>query len=374
MNIEFGDPEIPSRTIDSMVELLKSNRITEGSRVKKFEERWGDLFGYPHSIATPSGTAADTIACMSLYDFGAKRGDEVIVPALAFAAVGEAVLAAGLNPVFIDIKRDTLNIDETKIEQAITSRTRAIMPVHTMGKPAKMDVITDIARAHNLKVIEDACEAHGAKYQGRHIGLWGDAAAFSFYAAHLVFAGEGGMVSTKDDQMAHVLRSVKTHGRKPGTVYFDHERLGVNAKMTDMAATIGLDQLDDFWRVYRTRKDNLVYLLGQTKDLQDRAYFNNEEKGEDICPHAFSVTLKEGDRRGAKDLYVFLEERGIKSKVNFRSMPTQQGAFAFIGHRLGDFPEAEYVGDKGVHFGIHQKLTKDNLDYASEALHDFFKT
>ena len=369
--IKFGDVKISDKTRKDMDDLLRSHRVTEGAKVRKFEEEWGRLFGYKYSIATPSGTVADTLACMALYDFGAQRGDEIIAPALAFAAVGESILAAGFKPSFVDIKRDTLNIDAEKIEEKISDRTRAIMAVHTMGKPAEMDKIMAIANDYDLKVIEDSCEAHGARYQGKYVGNWGDMAAFSFYAAHLIFAGEGGMVSTNDETIAQSIRSVKTHGRRPGTIYFDHQRLGINGKVTDMAAVIGLGQMEEgFWNVYNKRKENLRYLLSKTKDLEGMAFFNLEGPQEDICPHAFSVTLK-GDGT-AKELFDYLENRGIQTKVNFRSMPTQQQAFAFMGHKEGEFPEAEYVGNKGVHFGIHQHLTREDLDYASEVLHEFF--
>jgi dTDP-4-amino-4,6-dideoxygalactose transaminase len=310
---------------------------------------------------------------MTLYEKGAKRGDEVIVPALAFAAVGSSVLYAGFKPVFVDIRRDTLNIDESKIEGAITDRTVAIMPVHTMGKPAKMDEIMDIAKRNRLTVIEDACEAHGATYKGKIVGHWGDMATFSFYAAHLIFAVEGGMVSTNNPELDYPLRSIKSHGRVPGQIFFDHQRLGFNGRMSDLHATVGEGQLPQFRDIYGKRRGNLVYLLEQTQDLRDRAYFNLEEADEEHCPHAFSVTLKEGERTNAMDLHAFLEGKGIQTKVNFKSMPTQQRAFAHLGHKLGEFPEAEYVGDKGVHFGIHQYLTRDDLDFASETLHDFFK-
>ena len=371
--ISFGDIVIPQHTKDRMAALLETNRITEGPAVKEFEEKWGKLFGYPHSVALPSGTAADTLACMSLYDFGAKRGDEVIVPALGFIAVGASVLHAGFKPVFVDVERDTMNIDPNKIEAAITPRTRAIMPVHTMGKPAKLDEIVAIADHHDLRVIEDACEAHGATYKGRFVGNWGDMSTFSYYAAHLIFASEGGMVSTRDPEIDYVLRSLKSHGREPGKIVFDHQRIGLNGRMTDMQAVVALGQIDNFWQIFHKRKGNLVYLLDQTEDLADRAQFNMEGEGEVACPHAFSVILREGEERNATDLHDYLNSRGIQAKYNFKSMPTQQKAFAFMGHQLGEFPQAEYVGNKGVHFGIHQYLKTPDLDYASEVLHDFFK-
>ena len=269
-------------------------------------------------------------------------------------------------------EKETLNINPGKIEEKITPRTRAIMAVHTMGKPCEMDSIVDIARRNNLYVIEDSCEAHGAKFKGKYVGNWGDMATFSYYIAHLVCCGEGGMISTNNDMIAPILRSVRTHGRKDGDLYFNHVRLGHNAKMNDLEASIGLSEIDRFWWTFNKRKENLNRLIERTMDLKEYAYFNTENSYESVCPHGFSVTLKDPKYNLAK-LSKFLEENSIKCKRNFGSMPTQHKAFEFLGYKLGDFPEAEYIGDNGLHFGVHQYLTIEDLDYASDVLHKYFK-
>ncbi|MEM4259553.1 MAG: DegT/DnrJ/EryC1/StrS family aminotransferase [Candidatus Pacearchaeota archaeon] len=371
MRIEFGELKIDERAKKNLLHVVKTNWASGGPKVKKFEEEWGRLFGYKYNIATSSGTTADLSACLALYDFGAKRGDEIIAPALAFAAVGEAIILAGFNPIFVDVEKETLNINPKKIEEKITPKTRAIMAVHTMGKPCKMDAIIDIAKKNNLFVIEDSCEAHGAKYKGRYVGNWGDMATFSYYIAHLVCCGEGGMVSTNREDIAEVLKSVRTHGRKNGELYFDHVRLGHNAKMNDLEASIGLSEVEKFWQTFEKRKKNLLKLIEQTRDLQEFAYFNTEGKDEIVCPHGFSVTLKD-PKYNLSELYKFLELNSIKCKRNFGSMPTQHKAFEFLGHKLGEFPEAEYIGDNGLHLGVHQYLNTDDIDYVSDKLHEYF--
>ena len=373
MKIEFGDLKLDERTKSHLEEVVKTSWVSAGPKVKKFEEKWGKLFDYKYNVSMSSGTSADIAACMTLYDLGAKRDDEIIVPALAFAATGNSVLAAGFKPVFADIEKETLNIDPNKIEAEIDQRkTKAIMAVHTMGKPCNMNLIMEIAKMHDLYVIEDSCEAHGAKYDEKYVGHFGDMTTFSYYIAHLVCCGEGGMVSTNNEKISDLLQSIKSHGRKPHSLYFDHRRLGLNFKMNDLEASIGLPQIEDFWKTFNKRKDNLYYLLEQTKDLQKFAYFNLEDKNEIVCPHAFSVTLK-NPKYNLKKLYKFLEDNSIKCKRNFGSMPTQHKAFKFLGHELGEFPEAEYVGDNGLHFGIHQYLSKKDLDYVSDKLHKYFK-
>ena len=372
MRIEFGDLRINEKAKELLMDVVKTNWASGGPKVKQFEEEWGKLFGYKHNIAVYSGTGADIGACMALYDFGAKRNDEIIAPALAFAAVGEAILQAGFTPVFVDVERETLNINPHKIEEKITSHTRAVLVVHTMGKPCEMDTIMEIARKYNLLVIEDACEAHGAQYKGKFIGHWGDMAVFSFYIAHLICCGEGGMISVNNDQIADVLRSIRTHGRKGGQLYFDHERLGSNLKMNDMEASLGISEAEKFWLTFETRRKNLFYLLYKVRDLEKYAWFNLEGPHDIVCAHAFSITLKD-QHYDCATLYKFLEDNSIRCKRNFGSMPTQHKAFEFLGHKLGDFPEAEYIGDHGLHFGIHQYLSLDDLDYIADKLHEYFK-
>ena len=200
--IPFGTITITEKTKSLIAAALESKRISSGKLVREFEEKFASLFGVREAVAVSSGTDADALALAVLYDYGAQRGDEIIVPALSFVATGNAVLHAGFIPVFADIERETLNINPNLIEQAITERTRAIMPVHLMGKPADMDGITDIAKRHNLYVIEDAAEAYGAMYKGRKIGTIGDIGAFSLYVAHIITTGEGGAVVTNDKELA----------------------------------------------------------------------------------------------------------------------------------------------------------------------------
>jgi dTDP-4-amino-4,6-dideoxygalactose transaminase len=376
MRVEFGELRIGEKARQNLMHCVDTNWASGGPKVREFEDKWGALFDYKYNKAMSSGTDACINACMALYDFGAQRGDEIIVPALSFIATSNAVLAAGFKPVFIDIQRETLNIDHNKIREKITPKTRAIMCVHTMGKPCDMVAIMNVAKDHDLFVIEDSAEAHGAQFMGKYVGKWGHMACFSYYVAHLICCGEGGMVSTDYAGLADVLNSTRTHGRKNGDLYFDHVRLGINSKMNDLEASLGLEAVDHdtFWWVFNTRKDNLYYLLQGLRDLEEHCFFNKEETYEIVCPHAFSITLKDPVRHPMRDLYDHLEKNSIKAKRNFGSIPTQHGAFAWMGHKLGEFPEAEYVGDNGLHFGCHQFLKKEDLDYIISVIYDWFKS
>ncbi len=381
MEIDFGVAGvIDERTRSLMMETLGFGKrrkwVTYGPRVNELEEKFAGTFGYKHAVAMSSGTTADTVAALNLYGINAEASldrfaNEIIVPALAFIAVGEAVYQAGFKPVFVDVKRETQNIDPDKVEQAITDKTRAILAVHSLGKPCDMKAIMEIAKENNLCVIEDGCEAHGAMYDGKYIGHFGDMITFSSYAAHLICSGEGGMLATNDDKIADLSHSIRNHGRDNNSLYFDHIRMATNAKMNDLEACVGIPQTEDFWQTFKKRKKNLNYLLEQVKDLEEFAYFNREEENEVLSPHAFSLVLKD-ERFNYKELYYFLQRYGINCKRNFGSIPTQHKAFTFMGHKKGDFPEAEYVGNNGLHFAVHQELGLEHMDYASDLLHNYF--
>lgn len=373
MRINFGDLIIGDTAKKYFQRVFDKNWASEGDNVKEFEDKFAKKFGYEHAVATSSGTDADINCCTSLYDFGANREDEIITPALSFVATANSILAAGFIPKFVDIEMETLNIDPSKIEDVITDKTRAIMVVHTMGKPCEMDSILKIAKSYNLKVIEDACEAHGAKYKDRNVGTIGDMGAFSFYTAHQIVCGEGGMAVTDDDKLAGVIRSIKSHGRPPGSIYFDFQRIGFNSKMNDLEAALGLEGLEKFDEHFNKRKNNLYKLLELTKDLSEYCYFINEEKYEKISPHAFPLVLKD-EKYNRDKLYQYLESKGIQCKTLFGCLPTQHNVFKFLKYKYGQFPVAEYVGRNGLHFGMHQYLTDDDMLFIDSTLKEYFRS
>lgn len=360
--IEFGELRIGEKARKNLMEVCDTNWASGGPKVKELESKWSDLFNYSRSVATSSGTDGCINSCLALYDLkDAKRNvSEVIVPALSFIATSNAVRAAGLVPKFVDVKRETLNIDETKIEEAINENTVAIQVVHTMGRMAEMDVICEIAERHGLIVIEDACEAHGAKFKDTLVGHWGHMSIYSFYVAHLVCCGEGGMISTNDDKIADLVFSTRSHGRPVNSVYFDHQRAGINSKMNDMEASIGLEAIDVFWDTFWTRHASMKRMRKAVEGFEDVAWFSEEDEGNINCPHGFSITCKhEGNIEIIKETF---DKYNIHHKRNFGCIPTQHGAFADMGHYLGQFPEAEWVGMNGVHIGCHQYLSDEDID------------
>jgi len=392
MKIPFGTISITKETKNLINEILESNRVSSGKYVQKFEERFAELIKIKEAVAVSSGTDADTLALAVLYDYGAKRGDEIIVPALSFVATGNSILHAGFKPVFVDIKRETLNIDPDKIEEVITDKTRAILPVHLMGKPADMDPIIKIAKRHNLYVIEDAAEAYGAIYKGRNVGTLGDLSAFSTYLAHLISTIEGGVVATNREDFAEVLRSLRAHGRackckvctlnirggycpkrfqRGEDTRFIFERVGYSSKMNELEAAVGLGNLDIYSEILKQRRDNLINLKQKFEKFRPYLVTIQEESYETIGPHAFPMIIQEEAPFTRNQLITFLEQNGIETRSLFLSMPTQCPGFNFLGYKLGEFPNAEFIGRNGLHIGVHQGLKEEHIDYFIKKINTF---
>ena len=394
MKIPFGAVTITEYSRQLISQILDARRVSSGKYVREFEERFASLIGVKDAVAVSSGTDADALALAVLYDFGAKRGDEVIIPALSFVATGNAVLQAGFKPVFVDIDRKTLNIDTSKIEVVITDKTRAIMPVRLMGKPADMDKINTLAKKHKLYVIEDAAEAHGATYRGKNAGTLADMAAFSLYVAHIITTVEGGIVCSNNSKFAEVLRSLRNHGRackcqscvintsssycakrfKYGDntdIRFIFERIGFSSKMNELEAAIGIGNLNIYKKILKKRRQNLYYLMERFKRFNSYLTTIEKEAYEEIGPHAFPIIIQEKAKFRRNQLVNYLAKRGIDSRNLFLSMPTQCPGFKFLGYKLGNFPIAEYIGNNGLHIGVHQDLGKKECDYFINCLENF---
>lgn len=368
--VPFGTVSLTPKAKGLIDEAIANRWLTKGKYVKEFEDKFAALFGVKYGIAVSSGTDADAIACAVLYDFGAERGDEIIIPALTFVATGNAVLQAGFKPVFVDVRRDTLNIDPDKIEAVITKRTRAIMPVHLMGKPADMDRIMAIARKYNLHIIEDAAEAHGAEYKGRKIGSIGDMACFSLYAAHIVTTIEGGILITNNEKMAEAAASLRNHGIDGK---FQFKRIGFSSKMNEIEAAVGLGNIDIFHDILRKRRENILYLIQQFKRFDPFFIYVKEDAGEKLGPHAFSIIVKPGLNFTKDEFVAFLEKEGVDSRNLFYCIPTQTPSYSFMGHTIGDFPESEFCSDHGTHIGCHQDVGRDQMDHVVATVEKFLK-
>jgi len=394
MHLPFGNITIQDVSRRLIQEILDSGRISNGKLVRRFEDRFAEMIGVKEAVAVSTGTDADTLALAVLHDFGAQRGDEVIIPALSFVATGHAVIHAGFTPVFVDIDPETLNIDPEKIEAVITKKTCAIMPVHLMGKPADMDAIREIAGRNDLCVIEDAAEAHGAFYRNRPVGSIGDMAAFSLYVAHLVSTGEGGIITTNNESFAGILRSLRSHGRacdcricqlnvssgycpdrfKDGQdIRFITQRVGYSSKMNEFEAAIGLGSLEAYPAILEKRRANLMYVLERFEQFSPWMTTITEQAGEQIGPHAIPVIMGSEAPFSRNDLMQYLENNNIETRTLFEAMPTQCASFKYLGYTHGDFPNAEYIGENGLHVGVHDGIGITEMQYFLEILERFIE-
>ncbi len=240
MNIPLSEPDITEAEIAEVVAVLRSSRLSLGPKMEEFEAAVSGYTDLPFGIAVSSGTAGLHLCIRAL---GIGPGDEVIVPSFTFIAAANAIRYEGAMPVFVDIDTITLNLDPVCVEAAITPRTRAIMVVHTFGVPAEMDALLDIARRHNLRIIEDACEAIGATYRGQRVGSFGDAAGFAFYPNKQITTGEGGMVVTRDPHLAKEIRAMRNQGRYESDAWHQHSVLGFNYRLSEIACALGCAQM-----------------------------------------------------------------------------------------------------------------------------------
>ena len=258
--IPISKPFIGEAEKKAVLDVLDSGMLAQGPRTAKLEERFAQLCGVKHAIATTSGTTALHVALLAN---GIGPGDEVITTPFTFIASVNTILFAGARPVFVDIDEATFNIDPAQIEKAVTPRTKALLPVHLYGYVCDMDALQAIADRHGLKIIEDACQAVGATYRGRAAGSFGTG-CFSLYATKNVMSGEGGMITTNDDALAEKCRMLRNHGMKRR---YYHDMLGFNFRMTDLCAAIGLAQMDRLVDFTAKRRANAAFLNSKIESV-----------------------------------------------------------------------------------------------------------
>lgn len=348
--INIASPIIEQEEIDNVVEVLKSGMIAQGPKVAEFEKEFASWVGADYGVATNNGTSALHTAMLAC---GIGEGDEVITTPFTFIATSNAVLYVGAKPVFVDIDGDTFNIDPNKIEEAITDKTKAIVVVQLYGQSADMDPILEIAKKHDLIVIEDACQAHGATYKGKKVGSIGDVACFSFYPTKNMTTSEGGMITTSNKDIAEKARIFRAHG---SSIKYHHDYIGYNFRMTDIEAAIGLAQLKKVDKFDDLRIKNAAYLDDGLKDVKGITT-PVVAKG---CRHVYhQYTIKvEGDRDKWID---FLTEKGIGSGIYYPIPLYNQKVYKNLGYNQS-LPVTDEIVKKVISIPVHPSLSKDDLD------------
>lgn len=348
--IHMARPQIGDEEKEAVMRVLDSGQLAQGSVVAEFEEAFAAYCGVKHAVATSNGTTALHVALLA---HGIGPGDEVITVPFTFIASANAVLYTGARPVFVDIDPASYNIAVDRIEAAITPRTKAIMPVHLFGNPAEMACLMEIARRHGIAVIEDAAQAHGAEEEGKRAGSWGTG-CFSFYPTKNITTGEGGMVTTDDDEVADRARLIRAHGMR---VRYYHEMLGFNFRMTNIHAAIGTAQLPKLESFNQARIANAAYF--NTHLPSDKVETPAVRSGARHVFHQYTVRVKSPIDRD--DARMQLAEAGVGSEVYYPVPVHMQKLYLDMGYGGQALPESERAAREVLSLPVHPGLGQDEL-------------
>lgn len=386
--IGVGGYEMGPREKRYLAQVIASNRISYGPFSQRFEAAFAKAHDCRYAMFCNSGTSALHIALAALKEeHGWSDGDEVLVPAVTFVATSNIVFHNHMRPVFVDVDPKTYNLDPKLIEAKITARTRAIIPVHLMGLAADMGPICELAKRHNLKVIEDSCETAFGSYQGKKVGSLGDIGCFSTYVAHYIVTGVGGFATTNDPKLAVRLRSLMNHGRDSIYYQIDDDKglkgerlhevvakrfsfvsMGHSFRCTEFEAAIGLAQIEEKDKIIRARQKNAARLSKGLKDLEDRLQLPTTPPGQDHMFMIYPLVVKSEDKTG---LVHFLEDGGIETRdlLPLINQPIYKKIF---GDLEPEYPVAARLNRSGFYIGCHQYLSDKDIDRVVERVHAYF--
>lgn len=371
----FGSPAIEQEEIDDVVDSLNSGWIGTGPKVKRFESAFGDYVGTKFAIALNSGTAA---LHLSLLAIGIRAGDEVITTPMSFTATAAAIIHAQGKPVLVDIDKHSMNMDPEKIESLISDHTRAILPVHFAGRPCDMTRIMEIANKYGLKVVEDAAHAIETVAQGRKVGNIGNLTCFSFYVTKNVVTGEGGMVTTDDDEYADWIKVLALHGMTRDAWHrfsdegFKHYEViypGFKYNMMDIQAAIGYHQLQRV-EAYAVHRRGIWEQYNEAfKDLPVTTPANDLLSGDRHAYHLYNLLLKLEDLKINRDQFMTaLHKENIGTGVHYRALHLHPYYGETYNFRRGMFPNAEYVSDRTVSLPLSAKLNERDVEDVIKAV------
>jgi perosamine synthetase len=365
--LPFHVPEIGNEEIDAVVETLRSGWLTTGPKVRQFEEDFGKVVGAGHAVAVNSGTAALHLALDAI---GLRPGDEVIMSTMTFTASGEVVLYFGAKPVLVDCCPNTLNLDPDLIDKAITTKTKAIMPVHIAGQACDMDRIMEIAKTYNLCVVEDAAHAFPARYRDKMVGTIGDITCFSFYATKTITTGEGGMATTDNPAWAERMRIMSLHGishdawkryTAEGSWYYEVLYPGFKYNLTDIAAALGLEQLKKGRRFWEIRQR---YAALYAEGFRDVAAIKVPYAAPEIqhAWHLYIIQLElEQLRIDRKAFIELLKQENIGTSVHFIPLHLHPYYRDTFKYRPEDFPNASAVFERIISLPVYPMMTEADV-------------
>lgn len=351
--ISMAKPVLGKEEEKAVIAVLRSGLLAQGKKVEEFETNFAKYIGAKYAVAVTNGTAA---LHLSLLAMGIKEGDEVITTPFSFIASANAIKYVGAKPVFADIDESTLTIDPTEIEKKITKKTCAIIPVHLFGLPANMPEIRKIAKKHNLKILEDACQSHGAFIGNKKVGIWGDAACFSFYPTKNITSGEGGMITTNDKIIAENLRLLRSHGMKKR---YHHEILGYNLRLTDIAAAIGVVQLKKLDSFNKKRQKNAEVYLKELKNVKG-LILPEIPQGYNHVFNQFTIRITNEYPLGRDGLREKLESKGIASEIYYPIPIHKQEYYKNMGYK-DELPFSENASNTVLSIPIHPQLLEEDI-------------
>lgn len=359
----IAKPYITKKEEQYVLEVLRSGVLSIGPKVEEFEKKFAKFVGVKYACAVSSGTAGLHLALIAA---GIGEGDEVITTPFSFVASANAALYVGAKPVFADIDPKTYNIDPQKIEEKITKRTKAILVVHIFGQSADMSPILKIAKKHNLKIIEDACESLGAIYRGRKVGTFGESAVFAFYPNKQMTTGEGGMIVTNNKKHYKLFCSLRNQGRSEDIRWLDHVRLGYNYRMDEMSAAVGLAQLKKINFLIKERQRvaglyNKFFASDAPVQLPRVAAGNNHT-------YFVYVVLLNVKKIKRDKVIKLLEKEGISAKPYFPSIPRFSFYRKQFGYKKGDFPVSEGVSNKALALPFYVGLKEQDVRHIGAVL------
>ncbi|RLI74479.1 aminotransferase DegT [Archaeoglobales archaeon] len=357
-------PFIGEKELEYVFDCIKTNWISsKGKYVEEFERGFAEYCGCKYGVSTTSGTTALHLALASI---GVGKGDEVIVPAFTMISTVFAVVYCGAKPVLVDAEPETWNIDVSKIEEKITDRTKVIIPVHIYGHPCDMDPIMKIAEEHDLYVVEDAAEAHGAEYKGRKVGGIGHIGCFSFYANKIITTGEGGMIVTNDEEIAEKAKSLKDLAFSKERRFL-HTDLGFNYRMTNIQAAIGLAQLERIDELVERRRKNAHLYNELLKDIEGIRLPIEKEWAKNVY-WMYSILVEDKFGMSRDELMSELEKKGIETRTFFIPMhvqPVFQNMGLFKGER---YPVAEELARKGLYLPSSSGLSREEIEHICDEI------
>jgi perosamine synthetase len=367
MQIYLSRPDVTEEEIEAVCQVLRSPNLSLGPKLGDFEKLFADYIGRKRAVAVNSGTSGLFLCMLAL---GIEQGDEVITTPFTFIASATPIMMTGARPVFVDINPVNLNIDPAKIKSKITEKTKAILPVEIFGNPAGMNKVCRIAQKHDLKVIEDSCEALGSSLGGKKVGTFGTMSVFGFYPNKQITTGEGGMILTDDDDLADMCESLRNQGRGKGGGWLGHERLGYNFRISDINCALGIVQLSRIEEIKTKRKQVAKWYQKILAD-DSRLIVPAEPDDWDMSWFVFVVRLSQDFTIEQRDQVLSaMNNRGIQVSNYFPPVHLQPFIAEQFGYKRGDFPITESVSQRTIALPFYNNLSRDEVAFVCKTLKD----